>query len=905
MDDEESPIPQHFPWRSGREANTRGIWVWNKPYLIERSDGRKMGVILLDTEGSFSKTGKKNDNNIFAFSTLLSCVQIYNMKDELNEQKLESLAIFTSYAEEAGNKDDSGHIFQTLMLLVRDWNDDRYKCGIEGGTKYMKDELNDYDGDDEDMIAVREKIFQAFKQVKCTLLPQPGPIIAGFGTPDRKDTKTLLIKDISPTMRIDLRRFFHHLLDKCTEAKHIGGRMVKGEEILNYSIKLFDLLQNDQILNATSAMRGIDVAKAQTLIQQLQQDYDDNMKKVNESYCSEPELIEEHEKNLNEAHRKYDDGFSTVYDDHKNKYRTQLTEGIDILFHRHNQKRITEENDIRSKYEKRMESSLEEYRKLLKSNSSVAETSTIFSFLNNDLKTDAFYDEYVNTLKGKMEEANNQWESLQLLSKGQKSALEIYKTDMENKIKKELPTMATLENLHKKYAKKSKKLLMSKYTTENTSQSDKEKQKNELNEKLAEEYKTFKDRVELDNCKKELSNLENELRKSKEQNKKQLVDLTSNKDVIRQLTEKTRQLEDLENKKNSASCQQCKDATHIPLEQIWAIQGEEGFLGKGGFGCVRLGFTTANGAVAIKIFEVTGSRREIKETHNKVMKEIRNLKLSNHANVIRLEGYTTWRGAAGIIMEYMPAGDLHFFLTACNNHTTGFKIPDIPADIRLRICVDVASGVAFLHHGFTDQRITHGDLKPHNILLTYDLRCKVGDFGGAQFATCTDEVQGIPVGGRQEFTYCYASPQRLLNRTIRTSKAMDVYSVSMIYYEVLARKAPFRGSGLSRDDIVEHVARQRMRPSLNDVESLKEQSSTDDKEIISLIEDQMKKCWSHSPEERPSMIDVRDVFERVLATKDIPSMMRHVANITQHMDISIPSRRQVQCVRIDEIPTRR
>ncbi|CAK8691424.1 unnamed protein product [Clavelina lepadiformis] len=496
MDDEESPIPQHFPWRSGREANTRGIWVWNKPYLIEGSDGRKMAVILLDTEGSFSKTGKKNDSNIFAFSTLLSCVQIYNMKDELNEQKLESLAIFTSYAEEAGNKDYSGHIFQTLMLLVRDWNDNRYKCGIEGGTKYMKDELNDYDGDDEDMIAVREKIFQAFKQVKCTLLPQPGPIIAGFGTSDRKDTKTLLIKDISPTMRIHLRRFFHHLLDECTEAKHIGGSIVKGEEILNFSTKLFDLLQNDQILNATSAMRGIDIAKAQTLIQQLQQDYDDNMKKVSESYCSEPELMEEHKKNLDEAHRKYDDGFSTVYDDHKNTFRTQLTEAIDMLFNKHNQTRITKENEIRSKYENLMETSLEEYKKLLKSNNSVAETSTLFYFLNNDLKTDAFYDEYENALKGKMEEAKNQMKSLQLLSEGQKIALESYKADMENKIKKDSPTMATLENLHKEYAKKAKKLLMSKYTTENTSQSDKEKQKNELNKELAKEYKTFKDRLE-------------------------------------------------------------------------------------------------------------------------------------------------------------------------------------------------------------------------------------------------------------------------------------------------------------------------------------------------------------------------------------------------------------------------
>ena len=49
-----------------------------------------------------------------------------------------------------------------------------------------------------------------------------------------------------------------------------------------------------------------------------------------------------------------------------------------------------------------------------------------------------------------------------------------------------------------------------------------------------------------------------------------------------------------------------------------------------------------------------------------------------------------------------------------------FIVRYIPEAFCLRICCDISSGVSYLHFAFSDQRITHGDLKPRNVLLTSD-----------------------------------------------------------------------------------------------------------------------------------------------------------------------------------------
>lgn len=87
-----------FPWRGGSERDTTGMLLWSKPFIIERPDGEEVAVLLMDTQGAFdSQSTVKDCATVFALSTLLSSVQVYNISMQLQENDLQHLQVVTLY----------------------------------------------------------------------------------------------------------------------------------------------------------------------------------------------------------------------------------------------------------------------------------------------------------------------------------------------------------------------------------------------------------------------------------------------------------------------------------------------------------------------------------------------------------------------------------------------------------------------------------------------------------------------------------------------------------------------------------------------------------------------------------------------------------------------------------------
>lgn len=64
-----------FRWKSGTDPVTCGIHIWNEIFAHDYEDGRKVAIILIDTQGTFDhQTTIKDCTMIFALSTLLSSV---------------------------------------------------------------------------------------------------------------------------------------------------------------------------------------------------------------------------------------------------------------------------------------------------------------------------------------------------------------------------------------------------------------------------------------------------------------------------------------------------------------------------------------------------------------------------------------------------------------------------------------------------------------------------------------------------------------------------------------------------------------------------------------------------------------------------------------------------------------
>jgi serine/threonine protein kinase/formylglycine-generating enzyme required for sulfatase activity len=116
------------------------------------------------------------------------------------------------------------------------------------------------------------------------------------------------------------------------------------------------------------------------------------------------------------------------------------------------------------------------------------------------------------------------------------------------------------------------------------------------------------------------------------------------------------------------------------------------------------------------------------------------------------------------------------------------------------LVASVAEALHYVHrHG-----VVHRDIKPSNILLDSRGKPYVADFGLAL------KEESLGSGPRYAGTYPYMSPEQARGEGHRVDGRSDIFSLSVVFYELLTGRRPFRGR--SRQELLEQITTHEPRP---------------------------------------------------------------------------------------------
>ena len=256
-------------------------------------------------------------------------------------------------------------------------------------------------------------------------------------------------------------------------------------------------------------------------------------------------------------------------------------------------------------------------------------------------------------------------------------------------------------------------------------------------------------------------------------------------------------------------------------------------MGEGGMANVYLGYDTIlDRNVAIKVLR--GDLSNDEKFVRRFQREALSASSLAHPNIVEVYDVGEDNGLYYIVMEYIEGKTLKQLLKKRGTLTLSEAI-----DIMLQL----TDGMAHAH----DSYIIHRDLKPQNIMIKDDGQIKITDFGIAMALNSTQLTQTNSVMGSVH----YLPPEQASGKgcTIKS----DIYSMGIIFYELLSGSLPFRG-----DNAVE-IALKHMRDPLP---SLREENPA----IPQSIENIIRKATAKNPKNRYE--DARSMHEDLLTALD-------------------------------------
>jgi len=198
------------------------------------------------------------------------------------------------------------------------------------------------------------------------------------------------------------------------------------------------------------------------------------------------------------------------------------------------------------------------------------------------------------------------------------------------------------------------------------------------------------------------------------------------------------------------------------MEQYETIQK----IGEGGFSTVHSAFGSDGKKLAIKKL-----KENVKEMWRE--REINANKLLKHKNIAKMERHYQQGDEFHLVFEYVEGSDLFAVMSESD-------FAPLPESTVGKLFVQILQGMNHAHK----KGVFHRDLKLENIMVTFDGKVKIIDWGLAKIGSA-DQISTECVGSVD-----YVAPEVMHTRKYRSDSA-DVFSMGVILYCMLCGSLPF------------------------------------------------------------------------------------------------------------------
>ncbi|KAG5836882.1 hypothetical protein ANANG_G00233400 [Anguilla anguilla] len=183
-------------------------------------------------------------------------------------------------------------------------------------------------------------------------------------------------------------------------------------------------------------------------------------------------------------------------------------------------------------------------------------------------------------------------------------------------------------------------------------------------------------------------------------------------------------------------------------------------------------------------------------------------------------------------MEFMTSGSLESLLSS----------HELMWPKKFLMIHEITMGMNFLHS--TNPPLLHLNLKLANVLLDHHLHVKISDFGlikWEEFSNRTEFIEHLTMRGNLS----YIPPETFTESCDPPGTKFDVYSFSIVMWEILTQKKAFPGANMMT--VLMKVSSGK-RPN---VEKLPDDKPQESEAMIDI----MQRCWQQKSSDRPPFSD--------------------------------------------------